>query len=225
MRVMTYNIRGGLGMDGYRDTDRIADVVLSLEADVVCFQEVHQRLLWSGFINQPGILQRRLNMPFVFQANVKAAFGGYGLGIATHYPILDVTRCLLPSQGETRGALQLALETPYGRVSVVCTHWGLKPEERGRQAAMLGQWLSASATPLVLCGDLNDLPETQDIQDMRQRAGLCDAGATANQPTYPADAPRARIDVILHSPTLTLSQLFVAASKASDHCPVIADFG
>jgi endonuclease/exonuclease/phosphatase family metal-dependent hydrolase len=224
MRVMTYNIRGGLGQDGRRDTDRIAEVVLAWKPDIVCFQEVHQRLPWSGFINQPGLLQRRLGMPFIFQANVNAVFGGYGLGLATHYPVIAVTKRRLPSQGERRGALQVTLDTPVGRLTVVNTHWGLNAEERGRQAACLGQWLSETAPPFVLCGDLNDHPEKQDVQNMMRQAGLTDAGLGASEPTYPSDAPRARIDVIMHSAELKVRQICVVASQASDHCPVIADF-
>jgi endonuclease/exonuclease/phosphatase family metal-dependent hydrolase len=224
MRVMTYNIRGGLGLDGHRDTDRIADVVLAWKPDIICFQEVHQRLPWSGFINQPGLLRRRLTMPFVFQANVKAVFGGYGLGLATHYPMIAVTKRQLPGSGERRGALEVTLETPAGRLTVVDTHWGLRAEDRERQATCLGQWLSETAPPFVLCGDLNDHPETQDIQKMMRQAGLSDAGAIANEPTYPAEAPRARIDVILHSAALKLSRIVVSASQASDHRPIIADF-
>ena len=44
MRVMTYNIRGGLGMDGHRSIERIGAVVRDAGADVVGLQEVHQRL-------------------------------------------------------------------------------------------------------------------------------------------------------------------------------------
>lgn len=211
-------------MDGRRDTGRIADVVRTWKPDIVCFQEVHQRLPWSRFINQPGFLQQRLGMPFVFHANVRFPLGGYGLGIATHYPVLAVTRRDLPSQGEQRGALQVTLEMPQGPVIVVCTHWGLHSEERARQAADLGQWLRETQTPLVLCGDLNDRPETKAIQEMMRQTGLYDAGAAANEPTYPAGAPRARIDVILHSPTLRLAQFTVVESHTSDHYPVIADF-
>ena len=134
---MTFNIRGGLGMDGPRDTTRIADLVNDENPDIVCFQEVHQRLPWSGWIDQPGRLTVGLRMPFVFQANLRVGFGGYGLGIATHYPIFSVARHRLPSRKEQRGALTILLETPHGPVNITCTHWGLDQDERRSQAAAL----------------------------------------------------------------------------------------
>jgi endonuclease/exonuclease/phosphatase family metal-dependent hydrolase len=38
-------------MDGQRSAERIADVVLAQNADIVCLQEVHQRLPQSGFVD------------------------------------------------------------------------------------------------------------------------------------------------------------------------------
>ena len=134
MRVMSYNIRGGLGMDGHRDTARIAQIVGSQAPDVVCFQEVHQRLPWSGWVDQPRRLRRSLGLAFIFQANLPIGIGGYGLGVATHFPVLHVRRHRLPSAGETRGALEVEMETPEGAVTIFCTHWGLDREERARQA-------------------------------------------------------------------------------------------
>ncbi len=227
MRVMTYNIRGGLGTDGRRDIRRIAGVVRAWEPDVVCFQEVHQRLPWSGFADQPRRLRSLLGRAFVFQANVRYLFGvgGYGLGIATAYPVLRVVRCHLPSHGERRGVLQVEMGTPAGPLTVLCTHWGLKREERARQAAKMGEWLGRVERPVVVCGDLNETPETDAVQRLVSVSGLRDAGADRNEPTYAADDPKARIDVILHSPDLALHRTVVIESQASDHYPLLADFG
>ncbi len=223
MRIISYNIRGGLGMDGRRDTARIAQCVLALAPDIACFQEVHQRLPWSGWINQPSVLAKRLKMRFVFQKCVWLPWGGYGLGIATRLPIVSVTRYRLKSSKEPRGALCVAVETPSGPLSVFCTHWGLSVGERAAQAAQMTAWIRAIPHPVVVCGDLNDVPEASDVQSLLQQTDLRDAGRAQNAPTYPSDIPKSRIDVILHPAQWRVSDLFTPASLLSDHLPLAAD--
>ncbi len=223
MRIVTYNIRGGLGMDGRRETARIADFVRTLAPDIVCFQEVHQRLPWSGWTNQPRILARRLGMRFVFQPCIWLPWGGYGLGIATRFPVRRVKRFRLKSAREPRGALCVQVETPHGPLSVFCTHWGLDTNERTLQARQMAGWVRAISHPVVVCGDLNDLPSASYIQSFVREACLRDAGQEENAPTYPSDAPRARIDVVLHPAVWSASRVFTAASLLSDHLPLVAD--
>lgn len=224
MRILTYNIRGGLGIDGRRDTERIAATVAALSPDVVCFQEVHRRLPWSGLIDQPARLGRALGMGFTFQANLNVGVGGYGVGVATKYPVLAVKRHFLPSVGERRGALEVRLQTPDGAVTVFCTHWGLQRGERERQAAQMTAHVNAAPRPLLVCGDLNETPEADHVQRLLAETGLRDADAGTDRPTYPADAPRARIDFVFYAGCLRLEALTLGGSQASDHLPLWADF-
>jgi endonuclease/exonuclease/phosphatase family metal-dependent hydrolase len=223
MRIITYNIRGGLGMDGRRETTRIADFVRALAPDIVCFQEVHQRLPWSGWINQPRILAKRLGMPFVFQKCVWLPWGGYGLGIATRFPVRHVTRCPLKSGKEPRGALRVQVATPQGPLSIFCTHWGLDERERSIQARQMTFLVGAAIDPVVVCGDLNDVPEASYIQQFVREAGLRDAGQEENAPTYPSDAPKSRIDVLLYPAMWSVTDVFTPPSLLSDHLPVVVD--
>lgn len=224
MRIMTYNIRGGLGMDGARSTERIAQVVLERDPHLVCFQEVHQRLPWSGLIDQPRQLGRLLKMPFVFQANLNFGLAGYGVGIATRYPVTGVKRHRLPSVGEQRGALEVHLEAPTGRLTVFCTHWGLKEEERSRQAETLAERIIAAPGPILVCGDLNGRPFDPCVRTLLERTGLQDADATADRPTFLVGAPSARIDYIFYSSAFALQSIEVIDTTASDHYPLLAEF-
>lgn len=224
MRVITYNIRGGLGLDGRRDTRRIAQIVAAAHPDVACFQEVHQRLPWSGWQDQPGLLRRELEMPFTFQKCFGYAWGGYGLGIATRLPIRRVLRHRLPGRGEPRGALEVQIEDKGQPIAVFCTHWGLSEEERAAQAQQMSQWVQTAPRPVLVCGDLNDVPSVGSVQDMMRAGSLQDAGAADNALTYPADAPRERIDVILYSGELRVTQVCVLPATASDHRPLVVDF-
>lgn len=225
MRVLTYNTRGSLGMDGRRSTRRIAQVVRALSPDVVCFQEIHQRLPWSGREDQPAVLSRELGRPFLFQRNLTFGFGGYGLGIATRGAVVERDEHLLPSAKEQRGAQEVRLQGIGGlrRLTVFCTHWGLQEEERRQQAEALAALVNAAVRPVVVCGDLNEPPDGLAVRHLMALTDLIDTDATQNRTTFVSDNPTVRIDYIFHSPELAARNVEVIFSLASDHLAVLAD--
>ncbi|MEO7720093.1 MAG: endonuclease/exonuclease/phosphatase family protein [Capsulimonas sp.] len=222
LRIATYNIRGGLGMDDVRSLPRIAEVLHTLEADIVCLQEVHQNLPWSGLANQPRRLKHLLGSEVVFQRNLSLWFGGFGNAIVTKAPVLHVKRHALPGGREPRGCLEVRLQTNLGELKVLSTHLGLSDGERRRQVMRLAEIVNADRTPVVLCGDFNEGPDAGNLQFLLEQTGLRDAGVGGDF-TYSSDAPRARIDFVLLSETLSEDGLWVAPSIASDHYPVISN--
>ncbi len=224
MRVLTYNIRGGLGLDGKRSIERIASVAAEHKPDLICWQEVHQRTPWGGWTDQPKSLEQILQMPTVFQRTVQLGWGGEGIAISVSSPIISVTRHRLPCGREPRGVLEVICETLLGKLSVFCTHWGLTRDERLRQAQDVGRWIAKAESPVLLCGDLNENSSGAAVGLLLSKTGLLDAGARSDLPTYPADVPRARIDYVLHSPGLTAANVEIISTSASDHCPLLVDF-
>ena len=224
MKIVTYNIRGGWGSDGVRSTERIAEVVRELSPDIVLFQEVHQRLPQSKFVDQPARLQKTLEMPLVFQANLRLGMGGYGVAVASRFPVREVQNHLLPSVREQRGALQVRVETESGPLTVFCTHWGLNGAEREKQAARLAELASAAAGPMIIGGDFNEGPDAPGIRLLREQTGLQDADAVQSRLTYPADLPEHRIDYFFYSPELMLKEISPVSTLASDHLPLLAEF-
>lgn len=222
IRVMTYNIRGGLGMDGQRSIARIAEVVAAHSPDIVCFQELHQRTFRVGWHDQARQLQGLLGMPVVFQRNFNLIFGGEGVGIGSRFPILSVNHHFLPSVRERRGVLHVQVQTPEFPISVFCTHWGLKPDERNRQAQATADIVKNASAPVILCGDLNDRPDAASLQTLLSATSLQDT-TNSREPTYPSDTRTAKIDYILCSPELRIETASVIASLASDHRPLLAE--
>ncbi len=197
---------------------------MDARADIVCLQEVHQRLPQSRFVDQPGRLQAALGLPVTFQANLRLGPGGYGLAVVSRFPVQTVQNYLLPSVREQRGVLQVDLATPDGPLTVFCTHWGLSSEERLKQAARLAELVAVAPAPTLVCGDFNERADASGLRLLLEKTGLTDADAAENRPTYPADRPDARIDFILHPPTLALGSLTAIETLASDHLPLVAEF-
>ncbi|HXG24745.1 MAG TPA: endonuclease/exonuclease/phosphatase family protein [Chthonomonadales bacterium] len=227
MRLVSYNIRGGLGIDGRRSLRRIAEVLREVDAQIICLQEVHCRLPWSGFQNQLRALARWLGMPALFQNNVWLALGGFGNALLTSLPVLSLARHRLPNSGERacvrklperRGLLEAVLQSPQGPLTVMVTHWSLNARDRQQSAEKVAALVAARRTPVLLAGDFNAAADSPEMARLRGLTGLCDRGSA---PTFPAHRPATRIDYVLHSPEVPVTRVWVVETPASDHRPVV----
>jgi endonuclease/exonuclease/phosphatase family metal-dependent hydrolase len=220
MRIVTYNIRGGLGIDGRRSIARIGAVVGEAGAEVAGLQEVHQRLPQSRLQDQPRELARSTGMACLFGPALSFGLGRYGNAVLSAAPARRKRVHPLPGAGERRAALEVALEMEGRPLTLFCTHFGLSEAARSFQAAALAAAVRRIGGPVVVLGDLNAGPESPELQQLLA-AGLRYA-ALPIEATFPADAPSHRIDYILLSPELVAQDCQVIASTASDHLPVAA---
>lgn len=223
MKILTYNIRRGLGADGRKSLRRIAEVIRESGADIACLQEVEQRVR----SDQPKRLGELLTMHAEFQAALRLKVYNFGNLILSRYPVIESARHCLTSAREQRGVLEVRLSTDLGPLSVLCTHWGLNADERMAQARETALLLNTCASPKVLCGDLNEADDCVAVHTLIDATGLVDITVQAGpvELTFPSDNPRARIDYILASPNLVASDVRVISSLASDHRPVVATVG
>jgi endonuclease/exonuclease/phosphatase family metal-dependent hydrolase len=232
LRVLTYNVRRCLGVDGRYSPERIADVIAECEADIVALQELDVGRLRSGGVDQASVIARRLGIDHVhFHPALKQGDELYGDAILTRSRSRLVRAGTLPSpvawrRVETRGAVWAALEG--SGLQVINTHLGLGRRERRLQAAELlgAEWLGQTeqAAPLVLLGDFNSMPGGRVYRAVCRDMRDANAGG---RPTFPTFRPILRIDHIFVSPVVTLAGAQVHRSAlariASDHFPLHAD--
>lgn len=222
IRLMTYNIRGTKGMDNRRSARRIADVIRESGAQIICLQEVHQRLPYSRMVDQPKVLSRALGMEIAFGSNLRIGIGNYGNAILTSFEIVRQQNHSLTSKGEQRGALEVGLATPDGPLTVFCTHFGLNREERAKQGQELAAWVNAAPKPVVVCGDFNEESDAPGITEVINSAGLLDA-YQGGPPTFEAGHATSRIDFVLCDPSVGVDAISLIDTLASDHLPIVAD--
>lgn len=223
-RVVCYNIRAGLGMDGRRSIRRIADVLAPLSPDIVCLQEVDQHVPRSWLANQPKFLSARLGMQAVFQRNVHFdGGGGFGNCILAR-PVAQHCRCHpLPGGGETRGLIEVTTMTDGQQVTVFCTHLGLDSEARFVQAKKVLEIVRSASGPKLLSGDMNDGPHSRTVATLLEDPVLRDVALEFDAPsTFPL-GPERRIDFILADLRLTAKSYQVLDTAASDHLPIVVD--
>ena len=89
IRVATYNIKHGRGMDGVLDLERTLATLKSLNADVIALQEVDDQARRSGGVDQASWLAERLGMHAAYGAFMDFQGGRYGLAILSRRPILS----------------------------------------------------------------------------------------------------------------------------------------
>lgn len=241
LKVVTYNIHHGEGIDGRVDLERIAAALEELNADVIVLNEVDAWWPRSGHVDQASWLADRLEMPYYFYGPNLQGRGNpsapgppaYGNLLLSRFPLLGAENRPLPRAGlsEPRGVIVAEVDVEGEPLTVLGTHLGLSPQERYLQAAALRQLTVERLTDRrVLLGDLNADAAQPEIAlllgDPFDPQAWVDVASRSPEPplTFPAWAPRVRIDYILLSPALAerVQEVRSVESEASDHLPLLA---
>jgi endonuclease/exonuclease/phosphatase family metal-dependent hydrolase len=217
IRLVSYNVRGSVGIDGQLAPDRIVDEILSSDPDVVVIQEAARGWPIHGTMDLVSYLQRELEMDFVY---VAAADGQFGNAVFSRYPMNEIDRGFLPSDGsQERAWLLLQYDAAGTPVYIAGTH--LHPRSTIQVKALLEA--VRGFAPLVVAGDMNIAPEDPEI-DLFADAGLIDVvGATGDEcrttsaePTSDCDRP----DWVFVTPDLGIDEVRIGSGGASDHLAI-----
>jgi len=231
-RVMTYNIHHGAGVDGKVDLQRIADLIKREQADIVALQEVDKGVQRTAQRDCPAELAALTGLTCVFSNNFHFQGGEYGNAVLTRFPIKRWTNRYyqMIRPGEQRGLLQVVLEAHGRELVFMDTHIDYRGDDTERllNADELLQAIEPfKGQPMILCGDFNDTPGSRTHQKIAQ--AFVDAWMAAGAGdgfTIPTEKPRKRIDYIWISrdPSIETLRVWVPASEASDHLPVVGEF-
>ena len=222
----------------------LRDAVRSVDADVVCLQEVigmhaghagrHESWPTSPHYE---FLADQMWSEFAYGRNAVYPDGDHGNAVLSKFPIAsytnhDVSVAGKRREAEKRGLLHCALRVPGQPhdVHVICTHLGLSEQHRLKQLALLvrivGEEVPADA-PLIVAGDFND---------WRGRAhALLEEGARLHEVfvhargqaarTFPARWPLLRLDRIYVRNAGSRAPVTLPRrpwSHLSDHAPLVA---
>ncbi|NKW71697.1 hypothetical protein HGD85_01675 [Rhodobacteraceae bacterium R_SAG10] len=140
MKLVSYNIRFGLGTDQKIDLVRVADIVK--DADIIALQEVERYWRRSGMTDQPEIISSHMKeyhwlyFP-AFDVDASKSNGDasivnrrrqFGPMILSRWPIRMARYILFPKLGTTdcynmdTGAIECIIETPAGPLMVYSLH-------------------------------------------------------------------------------------------------------
>jgi endonuclease/exonuclease/phosphatase family metal-dependent hydrolase len=217
IRVLTWNVHGGLGLDGVRDFSRIVDYIAAIDADIVALQEVDGRNR-AGRSLPMTIIRDRLGHEGITASTITARDGDYGHVLLCRWPLVEaVTHDLSMSRFEPRCAVAATAKTPAGDLRVIATHLGLRFGERSRQIKALCAAFDEDR-PTVLMGDFNGWVRYWSSQALLEQKF---ADFTKLR-TYPARVPLFALDRIFCRPAgiLVCAEVFKSEPLFSDHLPL-----
>lgn len=223
LKVLTYNIRHGKGLDDKVSLGRVAAVIAASGADVVALQEVDGYSPRSGFRCQAVTLGRRLKMRPFFGATLKAAgLPLFGNAVLTGLPVRGFKRWVLPGKGEQRGLIEVTVVDSGAKWSFLTTHLGLSIEARSMQVGKIIEVLNEITHPFILTGDFNCLQDADELAPLYARVRDAALEIDRTFATFPAGKPEERIDFVFVSPHWVVREVKRIDSEASDHLPVLA---
>ncbi|MFN6962850.1 MAG: endonuclease/exonuclease/phosphatase family protein [Pyrinomonadaceae bacterium] len=235
IRIATYNIHKCVGIDRRYSPERIADVLLEIDADVIALQEVVCHSNSFARDDQAAFLADRLEMNFCLGENRKHRGGDYGNATLSRFPVtgwcnFDIT----VERREPRGCLWTEIEPRAGeRLHFANLHMGTSFFERRKQvhkilaAHVLEQPELRGAR--IVAGDFNEWTAGVTTRLFRSRFRSVDPALDlGTRRTFPGILPVVHLDHIYFDDRFRLKSAAVhrsrAALVASDHLPIVAEF-
>lgn len=240
LRIATYNIHKCVGMDRRLSAERIAKVILELEADIIAMQEVVRTQSERRGGDQVERIAEIVEIAhYCFGENRPHWGGRYGNAILSNLPIRRwENHDLTVGAREPRGILQADISIRgKALLHVLNVHLGTGYMERRRQADhLLGEGLLGSkefAGPRILLGDFNEWTRGKSTQLLTRHMKSAEQpsepqGRKRSMRSYPGILPILHLDHIYYDEPLRLLDFRLHRTRlaltASDHLPLVADF-
>ena len=229
LRVLTYNIHHGEGVDGKLELTRLAGIIAASGADLVALQEVDQKTTRTHGVDQAAELAQLAGLAFAYGKAMDYQGGAYGQALLCRWPLADVTVHALPNPAkvEPRIALSATVRPPgMPPLRFIGTHFDAARDDTARwqQAARANELFAQDEVPTIFAGDFNSRPDTRTMQALF--AVWADASVATPAWTIPAKKPTARIDYVLLRPAgfwRVISSTVLPEAIASDHRPVLVE--
>lgn len=219
MRIMSYNIRIGIGMDNKTDLQRAADVINRVNPDFVGLQEVDSIAERSFWVDQAKALGEMTDMHYIFAPALERSKGLYGIAALVKEKPLAVRNIHLPGQEEVRTFLVLE----YDDYLLCNTHFSLVADSRKESVEIIRKVVSEYDKPAIITGDFNMLPTSEECRMMDE---IWMPLSDTTRFTFPANGATRAIDYIWGREGYdykVLNYEVVNEPMASDHLPLYID--
>ena len=225
IKVMSYNIHYGIGMDKKKDLARIAKVILKEKPDIVGLQEISNLAMAKE-------LGKLTGMKFVFGPSL-GSNKRYGDAILSKYPFKVLPNHSIPSASSSRYqalGIDVDLSTLYGKektVRFITTHFDWLRTLGSHFSRMASvdliekAFMDKNKLSTILTGDFNAKPDSEPIKKLIQKGWITSKGSYN---THPAPKPTKQIDYVMIRKNTGLKVLKTKVMKepvASDHLPVV----
>ena len=235
VRIATYNVHRCRGIDRRMSVERIAEVIASLDADIVAIQEILRgEDRDRPDADQVRYLARLLRYSFAFGETRKYRGKAFGNATLSRLPITHRENYDISwRRRQRRGCLRTDVRTAAGEIlHVYNVHLGVSMFERPHQ---VGRLLSEQVLnlrtlrgPRLVMGDFNDWTRSVASTLMGSNFESVDMHLLGRRRTYPGFFPVLHLDHFYFDSVLRLTACNVQRSRlalvASDHLPLVAEF-
>jgi endonuclease/exonuclease/phosphatase family metal-dependent hydrolase len=230
VRVATYNIHRGRGLDGRTKIERIASVLASVDADIVALQEVvGASPLKPG---QAAELGAALGMGWVMAPTRHFRTALFGNVVLSRFPIRHhVQHDLTWKTCEHRGVQRVDLALDDDTLHFYNVHLGTSLLERRHQAAKCASFVHDRRVvgPKIVLGDFNEWARgiAKDILAERLQSIDLSKHLKRGGRSYPGFFPVLHLDHIYYEGQVEVLKVTMPRDRmaliASDHLPLVAD--
>jgi endonuclease/exonuclease/phosphatase family metal-dependent hydrolase len=233
IRIATYNIHKGRGLDGRVRIERIARVLGAVHADIVALQEVVSCEGRAPEDHQARYLAEQFGYHYAIGETRKYRGGAYGNVTLSRWKFERTRHADLSVFGrEERGVLRTDFRLGNTLVHIFNVHLGTGHLERRKQArrlmdADLLKAIDISGARIVL-GDFNEWTWGLATRTLTGGLHLTDLrGHLRRTRSYPSGLPLLHLDHIYYDDHFRVEAARFHRSRmslvASDHLPLLAD--
>lgn len=220
LRIMTYNIRNGVGMDMKSDYMRTANTIKKFSPDIVAIQEVDSVTNRSNRRFVLGELSQLTEMYYYYAPAIDYDGGKYGTGLLSKEKPLHTSYMPLPGKEEQR----VLLIAEFDKFVLFGVHLSLTAEDQLKSIQIIEQELSKIQKPVIIAGDFNAHPDSDVMKLLKKTFTVL----SPPEKTFPADKPIECLDYIAldtrsYEHGVLQDNFVIDESVASDHRPVLVD--
>jgi endonuclease/exonuclease/phosphatase family metal-dependent hydrolase len=230
VRVATYNIHRGRGLDGRTRLERIAGVLAAIDADIVALQEViGASPLKPG---QAAELGAALGMGWVMAPTRHLRTALFGNVVLSKFPVRHhVQHDLTWKTCEHRSVQRVDLAMDDDTLHFYNVHLGTSLGERRSQAAKLASIVHDRRVvgPKIVLGDFNEWARGMAKDILAERLQSIDLSKYLKRGgrSYPGFFPILHLDHIYYEGKVEVVKVSMPRDRlalmASDHLPLVAD--
>ena len=235
LKVLQWNISQGYGQDGKSNIDRVVNWVVTINPDLISFNEIMHYASGSQVQSIADKLKARTGRTWYHKwAQISGAASGIGVAVLSRFPLEDTDSHLL----SYNRSVALVKVTVNGRtIHMFSTHLDHQSSSRRlTQVRELKAWAGTFAEQRIVAGDFNWYPGTTEINEMVKsyKDGWAVAKSKGTAVSYSGNPDgntrNTRIDYVFYSNnasalSVTSARVYdTRADQVSDHRPVLVTF-
>lgn len=241
LKLVTFNIAHGKGMDGIIDIKRQTEIIKQYKPDIIFLQEIDMFTKRVNYQNEIREFCRGVNLKYSsMESNINLQEGYYGDGIISRFPMSFSTNYLMPitsTEHEARSILYNRISFGTTKLNLFSVHLSTYPDERilaVKKFLTILKQIDPNEI-IIVGGDFNVGKDrlgkgnyTFDEQDTYEEYELLKMMLNKidnNEPTWFSKTTKGCIDTIFYSDNVELLKFkTIQTNGTSDHNAVYAEF-